>query len=146
MLRPIDIQNKEFEKKIKGYDCDAVDDFLDIVIQDYEKLCKENQALKDRIGVLTDAVERYKNIEDTMQKTLEIAKQNADELRKNAELEAQMIISKAKLDATRLSKQIDDEHVKKHQEMLALKTEIESYRTRIQAVCSALMKTVEDIK
>ncbi|MEE1225187.1 MAG: DivIVA domain-containing protein [Clostridia bacterium] len=146
MLRPIDIQNKEFEKKIKGYDCDEVDDFLDLVIQDYEKLCKENQALKDRIGILTDAVERYKNIEDTMQKTLEIAKQNADELRKNAELEAQMIVSKAKLDATRLSKQIDDEHVKKHQEMLSLKTEIESYRTRIQAVCSALMKTVEDIK
>ena len=146
MLRPIDIQNKEFEKKIKGYDCDEVDDFLDLVIQDYEKLCKENQALKDRIGILTDAVESYKNIEDTMQKTLEIAKQNADELRKNAELEAQMIVSKAKLDATRLSKQIDDEHVKKHQEMLSLKTEIESYRTRIQAVCSALMKTVEDIK
>ena len=146
MLRPIDIQNKEFEKKIKGYDCDEVDDFLDLVIQDYEKLCKENQAVKDRIGILTDAVERYKNIEDTMQKTLEIAKQNADELRKNAELEAQMIVSKAKLDATRLSKQIDDEHVKKHQEMLSLKTEIESYRTRIQAVCSALMKTVEDIK
>ena len=146
MLRPIDIQNKEFEKKIKGYDCDEVDDYLDLVIQDYEKLCKENQALKDRIGILTDAVERYKNIEDTMQKTLEIAKQNADELRKNAELEAQMIVSKAKLDATRLSKQIDDEHVKKHQEMLSLKTEIESYRTRIQAVCSALMKTVEDIK
>ena len=146
MLRPIDIQNQEFEKKIKGYDCDEVDDFLDLVIQDYEKLCKENQALKDRIGILTDAVERYKNIEDTMQKTLEIAKQNADELRKNAELEAQMIVSKAKLDATRLSKQIDDEHVKKHQEMLSLKTEIESYRTRIQAVCSALMKTVEDIK
>ena len=146
MLRPIDIQNKEFEKKIKGYDCDEVDDFLDLVIQDYEKLCKENQALKDRIGILTDAVERYKNIEDTMQKTLEIAKQNADELRKNAELEAQMIVSKAKLDATRLSKQIDDEHVKKHQEMLSLKTEIESYRTRIQAVCSALMKTGEDIK
>ena len=146
MLKPIDIQNKEFEKKIKGYDCDEVDDFLDLVIQDYEKLCKENQALKDRIGILTDAVERYKNIEDTMQKTLEIAKQNADELRKNAELEAQMSVSKAKLDATRLSKQIDDEHVKKHQEMLSLKTEIESYRTRIQAVCSALMKTVEDIK
>ena len=146
MLRPIDIQNKEFEKTIKGSECDEVDDFLDLVIQDYEKLCKENQALKDRIGILTDAVERYKNIEDTMQKTLEIAKQNADELRKNAELEAQMIVSKAKLDATRLSKQIDDEHVKKHQEMLSLKTEIESYRTRIQAVCSALMKTVEDIK
>ena len=35
VLRPIDIQNKEFEKKIKGYNCDEVDDFLDVVIQDY---------------------------------------------------------------------------------------------------------------
>ena len=38
MLKPVDIQNKEFEKKLKGYDCDAVDDFLDIVIQDYDAL------------------------------------------------------------------------------------------------------------
>ena len=48
MLRPIDIQNKEFEKKLKGYNCDEVDDFLDVVIQDYELLCKENQTLKDK--------------------------------------------------------------------------------------------------
>ena len=56
MLRPIDIQNKEFEKKLKGYNCDEVDDFLDVVIQDYELLCKENQTLKDKIGLLTETV------------------------------------------------------------------------------------------
>lgn len=63
MLRPIDIQNKEFEKKLKGYNCDEVDDFLDVVIQDYELLCKENQTLKDKIGLLTETVERYKQME-----------------------------------------------------------------------------------
>lgn len=146
MLRPVDIQDKEFEKKIKGYDCDQVDDFLDMIIQDYEKLCKENQSLKDRIGILTDAVERYKQIETTMQKSLEVASQNAEELKKNAELEAQMIVSKAKLDASRLAKQIDDEHIKKHQEMLALKSEIESYKSRIKAMCSNLMKDIDDMK
>ena len=57
MLRPIDIQNKEFEKKLKGYNCDEVDDFLDVVIQDYELLCKENQTLKDKIGLLTETVD-----------------------------------------------------------------------------------------
>ena len=66
MLRPIDIQNKEFEKKIKGYDCNEVDDFLDAIIQDYELLCKENQALKDKMALLTEAVERYKLMEVTM--------------------------------------------------------------------------------
>lgn len=46
MLRPIDIQNKEFEKKLKGYNCDEVDDFLDVVIQDYDFCVKKIRRLK----------------------------------------------------------------------------------------------------
>lgn len=145
MLRPIDIQNKEFEKKIKGYDCNEVDDFLDAVIQDYELLCKENQALKDKIGLLTEAVERYKLMEVTMRQSLDVAKQSADEMRRNAEIEAQGIISKAKLDASRLSKQIDEEHLKKHQEMLSVKTQIESYKARVKAITDSLLKMLEDM-
>ena len=82
MLRPIDIQNKEFEKKLKGYNCDEVDDFLDVVIQDYELLCKENQTLKDKIGLLTETVERYKQMENTMQKSIDIAKQAAEDAKR----------------------------------------------------------------
>ena len=146
MLRPVDIQDKEFDKKIKGYDCDQVDDFLDEIIQDYEKLCKENQSLKDRIGILTDAVERYKQLEGTMQKSLDMEKQNSEEMKRNAELEAQMVVSKAKLDAARLSKQIDEEHIKKHREMLAMKSEIEAYKTRIKTACTNLLKAVDEIQ
>ena len=113
MLRPIDIQNKEFEKKLKGYNCDEVDDFLDVVIQDYELLCKENQTLKDKIGLLTETVERYKQMENTMQKSIDIAKQAAEDAKRNAETEANAIISKAKLDASYLARQIDDEHMKR---------------------------------
>jgi len=137
VLRPIDIQNKEFEKKLKGYNCDEVDDFLDVVIQDYELLCKENQTLKDKIGLLTETVERYKQMENTMQKSIDIAK--------NAETEANAIISKAKLDASYLARQIDDEHMKRHQEMLSLKGEIEQYKMQIKSLCANVMKMVDNI-
>lgn len=145
MLRPIDIQNKEFEKRLKGYDCNEVDDFLDAVIQDYELVCKENQALKDKIGLLTEAVERYKLMEVTMRQSLDVAKQSAEELRQNAAIEAQGIISKAKLDASRLSKQIDDEHLKRHREMLSMKSQIESYKARIKSITENMLKMLEDI-
>lgn len=146
MLRPVDIQDKEFEKKIKGYDCDQVDDFLDIVIRDYETLCKENQALKDRIGLLTKAVEQYQGMESAMEKSLDAAKKNAEDMKRNAELEAQTIISRAKLDAVKLAKQIDDEHINKHREMLAIKADVEAYKARIRQLCSNLMSAVDDIK
>ena len=136
MLRPIDIQNKEFEKKLKGYNCDEVDDFLDVVIQDYELLCKENQTLKDKIGLLTETVERYKQMENTMQKSIDIAKQAAEDAKRNAE---------AKLDASYLARQIDDEHMKRHQEMLSLKGEIEQYKMQIKSLCANVMKMVDNI-
>ena len=145
MLTPIDIQNKEFEKKIKGYDCDAVDDFLDIVIQDYETICKENIALKEKIALLTEAVDRYKEIEDTMHRSLDVARQSAQDIKNNATMEAQAIVNRAKLDATRLARQIDEEHIKKHQEMLKIKQEVDTYKLRIKTVCESLMKSVEDM-
>lgn len=144
MLRPIDIQNKEFSKKIKGYDCDEVDDFLDIVIQDFELICKENQAIKDKLTLMTSTVEHFKQMEATMQKSIDVAQQSAEDIRKNANVEAQTIISKAKLDAARLSKQIDDEHIRKHQEMLSVKSEVESYKSRIRALCENLLQSLSD--
>ncbi len=146
MLRPIDIQNKEFEKKIKGYSCDEVDDFLDVVIQDYEMLCKENQSLRNKIGLLTETVDRYKQMESTMEKSMDMAKQAADDVRRNAETEASAIINKAKLDASYLSRQIDDEHAKRHREMLALKGEIEQYKARMKSYCANIEKLIDDME
>lgn len=145
MLKPVDIQNQEFEKKLKGYDCDAVDDFLDIVIQDYDTLCKENMALREKIELLTETVDRYKDIEETIQRSLEVAQQSAQDIKNNANMEAEAIINRAKLDATRLARQIDDEHIKKHQEMLKVKQEVETYRARIKTVCENLIKTIDEL-
>ena len=146
MLRPIDIQNKEFEKKLKGYNCDEVDDFLDVVIQDFEMLFKENQTLKNKIGMLTETVERYKQIEKTMQQSIAMAQQSAEDIRKNAKTEADAIISKAKLDASYLARQIDDEHAKRHQEMLAVKNEIDQYRSRVKLLCENVINMVDSIQ
>lgn len=145
MLKPVDIQNKEFEKKLKGYDCDAVDDFLDIVIQDYDMLCKENAALREKITLLTETVDRYKEIEETMQRSLDVAQQSAQDIKNNANMEAEAIVNRAKLDATRLARQIDEEHIKKHQEMLKIKQEVETYRARIKTVCENLIKTIDEV-
>lgn len=145
MLRPIDIQNKEFAKKMKGYNCDEVDDFLDLVIQDYELLLKENQTLKDRLALMTQTVDHYKSLESTLESSISVAKQSAEDIRNNANVEAQTIISKAKLDAARLAKQIDEEHIRKHQEMLGVKSEVEAYKSRVKTFCENMIKTLDNM-
>ena len=49
MLTPIDIDNKVFKKaKIGGYDIKDVEDFLVLVMGDYEKLYKENEEARKK--------------------------------------------------------------------------------------------------
>lgn len=146
MITPVDIQNKDFPKKIKGYDCDAVDDFLDEIIRDYSALLKENQTLKGKIGMLTKTVENYKAIETSMTKSVEMAKQTAHDIKENANAEAQMIINNAKLDASRLAKQIDDEHIKRHQEMLKVKSQTDMFSERVKSMCESMIKMLDDVK
>ena len=58
MITPLDIQNKEFKKSFRGYKESEVDQFLDEIIEDYEKLYKENIELKDKILILTDQIKQ----------------------------------------------------------------------------------------
>ena len=63
MLTPVDIQNQDFAVKLRGYDADEVDDFLDMLGGDYEKLFKENLEQKDRIKELKGEIEHYKEMD-----------------------------------------------------------------------------------
>ena len=46
MITPLDIENKKFSKQmVNGYNVDEVDEFLDEITADYEKLYKENMGL-----------------------------------------------------------------------------------------------------
>ena len=42
MITPLDIENKRFTKKMKGYSTEEVDDFLDELTLEYGKIYKEN--------------------------------------------------------------------------------------------------------
>ena len=70
MLTPIDIENKDFKKSLRGYKEDDVDEFLDIVKEDFETLYRENLDLKEKIKLYQEQVSRYKSIEETLNKTL----------------------------------------------------------------------------
>ena len=71
MLTPLDIENKKFSKQMmNGYSVSEVDDFLDELTADYEKLYKENSDLKEKLDVATNNLSQYKSIETTLQNTL----------------------------------------------------------------------------
>ncbi|MEG0391764.1 MAG: DivIVA domain-containing protein, partial [Anaerovoracaceae bacterium] len=73
MITPLDIQNKEFAKGVRGYKEEEVDMFLDLITLDLEKIVKENARLKAEVASLEEALEKYKGSEGEVVKVLQQA-------------------------------------------------------------------------
>ncbi|MBQ6088432.1 MAG: DivIVA domain-containing protein, partial [Firmicutes bacterium] len=75
MITPSDIENKDFRRAKKGYDCDEVDEFLDLIIVDMEKLLQENRRLKEELSKVNTQVDKHMTSESSVYETLAAAKQ-----------------------------------------------------------------------
>ena len=91
MLTPMDIQNHEFKKSFRGYNEDEVDEFLDRIVADYEKLLRENEKLKEKAGSNEKEITHYKGLEQNLQDTLIVAQKTADDVLSNARKNAKEI-------------------------------------------------------
>jgi cell division initiation protein len=80
-----------------GYDMAAVDDFLEILTDDYAALFKENALLKNKVRVLMDKLEEYRSVDESMRKTWREAQKNAEELIVQAKHDAEAMLSDARV-------------------------------------------------
>ena len=118
MITPLDIENKKFAKQmVNGYSVDEVDDFLDDLTVEYERMFKENSEFKERVEKLEEDVGHYKTIESTLQSTLIMAQSTADEVREVAKNQAEQIISEAKVNAEKEVTELNNEIALKRKEL-----------------------------
>lgn len=145
MITPLDIENKRFGKQmVNGYSVNEVDDFLDELTLEYSKLYKENAELKERREELDNDVGKYKNIETTLQNTLVIAQKTADEITLVAKQQAEQILKDAEIEAKGSLEGINSQIIMKEKELEDLKKQFEVYKAKMQALLIAQLELLED--
>ncbi|CAM2801505.1 MULTISPECIES: DivIVA domain-containing protein [Dellaglioa] len=90
-LSPLDIHNKEFNVKLRGYDQDQVNDFLDKIIKDYELTLKENENLTDEVKTSNEKLEYFNDLKDSLNQSIIVAQEAADRVKVNAKRESEII-------------------------------------------------------
>ncbi len=101
-LTPMDIQNKKFERALRGYSMEEVDDFLDQLARDIEAMIRENLELKDQFDQVNEKISTYHKLEETMHNAIMVAQEAADEVKQNANREADLIRREAEREAQRI--------------------------------------------
>ncbi|HAL63183.1 MAG: DivIVA domain-containing protein [Firmicutes bacterium] len=146
MLTPIDIQRQDFEVKLRGYNADEVDDFLDLVGRDYEKLYKDNAELREEIKRLNTSLEQYKNMEATLQQSIVLAQTAAEDIKKSAAEKANVIVNEAQTKSEGMYRQLDMDIQNKKNELSGIVAEVSGYKTRIKGICSAILEMLEKME
>ena len=77
-LTPMDIHNKEFATKLRGYDSKQVDSFLDRIVDAYGDALDQIVDLKNENVELKKCVEKYDKVKDSINESLISSQENAE--------------------------------------------------------------------
>lgn len=97
-MTPLDIRNKTFSKGIRGCRSEEVETFLETVSLEFEAAYTENFELREKTKVLESEIVHYRQLENTLQQTLVLAQQTAEEVKETARREAALMLREAEQD------------------------------------------------
>lgn len=94
-LTPLDIQNKNFSTKMRGYNQDDVDDFLDQVTKDYEESLQKVRELEKSLKHAEEKLQYFNELKDALNQSIIVAQDTADKVKTSANRESEVIVTSA---------------------------------------------------
>lgn len=143
MITPSDIENKQFARAKKGYDPDEVDDFLDLIILDMEKLIRENKQLKAELGKAHVQVDKHMSSEASVYETLEAAKSLMNDIAASAERRAEILLKNAEMEANIITRDARESVSKLTEDGNRLRTRLEMLRGRYKNLLEAELERLD---
>lgn len=155
MLTPNELRNVTFGKSaVGGYKVSDVDEFLDRLTAEYDKLYNENIELMKKMEVLAGKIEEYKGNEDNInaallsaQKTgdsiLRECKHKADLMWQDANIKAEKVMSEASSKAEKLVKDTEQQILRENTELARIKVEVSNFKDRLLNIYKEHLRLID---
>lgn len=144
MITPMDLRSKSFKKSaVGGYDKKEVDEYLEILTEDYEKVYKQSIENADKINALTKLLDTYKSMEDNIKNSIVVAQTTAEELARTSQEKAELIIEDAELKARKIIADANEEAQKVDTRIAEMKTAMTLYRNSAKGMLEAQLDVLD---
>ena len=120
-ITPLDIQQKQFASKFRGFDMEEVDSFLELLREEMEELLRDNANLREEARRFEKQLKEYKNIETTLRDTLVKTQEIVEEYRTTAKRDAELVRKEAELEAEQILQSAQGRVIKIHEDITDLK-------------------------
>lgn len=146
MITPMDIHNKTFSKGLRGYSEEEVNDFLKQIVADYEQIYREHREMEEELDQMKVKLKNYENISETMASAVQLAKDTAENVKKNAKKNADMVVSGAQAEADRQVKEAESQRRRLVQDMLHTEGNMKTYISKIKRDLQMALTSIEELE
>jgi cell division initiation protein len=142
-ITPLDIQQKQFPMKLRGFDVEEVYAFLEIVREEMEDLLRDNASLKENVQRLESQIKGYRDMETTLRETLMTAQQMVEDYKTNARKEAELLLKEAELKSDSIMKEAQEKVIKIHEDIVDLKGIRRHFKEEIKRLVESHLKMLD---
>ena len=128
MITSEDVRRVMFDKCMRGYRCEDVDDYLKQVAESMDALSAQNEELQKKLLVLAQRIDQYRAEEDTLRTTMINAQRLGENVIREAKQKAAEILREANIKAEDREQRAKDDVELARQEVVTLKSEADSFK------------------
>lgn len=144
MLTPLDIQNKQFSKSIRGYNEVEVEEYMVMIVKSMEELINVNIETTQRIKALEKELHKYTQMEDTMSEAIVLAQKTSEDLMKTTEEKTKYMIERAELDARKIIDDANNEVIEVNRRYEEAKRDYKAFQTKFKIFLESQLQVIQD--
>jgi cell division initiation protein len=142
-ITPLDIQQQQFRVKFRGFDMVEVDNFLDLVANEFEELLRDNKRVKEEDGQKAQRIQELEGAEKELRNALISAQQICEEIKNSARREGELIIEEAKGNARKIMEAAQSQAMQVEAEIAQLKRQRAEFEASLKAVVEMHLRLLE---
>ena len=132
MISSEDVRRVTFDRTVRGYRCEDVDDYLKQVAEAMDALTAEHDDMQQKVMVLAQRIDQYRADESTLSTTMLNAQRLGENVIKEAKQKAAEILREANMRAEDREQRARDEVALCQQEIVTLHREADSFKKKLQ--------------
>lgn len=147
---------EKFNRVLRGYDPEEVNNFIDHIIEQVEGMVNEIKEkdlkikeLEEQVAdtiTLKSRIEHYEKMEDTLNRAIIMAEKTSEQIKLNAHQERETITNDAKKNASRIINEALLKAEKIDNDALAVKRNMNILKKRLREILESQLELVDDIE
>ncbi|HMC82453.1 MAG TPA: DivIVA domain-containing protein [Candidatus Polarisedimenticolia bacterium] len=142
-ITPLDVRGHRFAVKMRGYDREEVQSFLNFVSEELEKVVNEASHLREESGQLKASLGDHNERERILKETLYTAQKLSEEMKEEAKKEGRLVLREAELRGQRLVEQAQKKVSQLEDSIRGLKMERDGFERKLRSILEQHLKLLE---